>query len=145
MKAHDSILSALAAFPALLFPGVLSVCGTEAEGITGDTGCYSVQSGGISVSGGTVTVDGMNAEVKKEGCPGMKKVQVTIFNDGNGNGKQEANENSVESEFACSATPASSMSTGSFSFNKNGATGGNAYNVSITDANGGMSSFGGNF
>ncbi len=145
MKTRATILSAFAALPVMAFPAVLAACETEAEAIGGDTGCYGVASGGVNVSGGLVTVNGMHAMVKKEGCPGMTKVEVTVFRDGNGNGKQEANENSVASDYACSATPSSSMSTGSFTFNKNGSTGGNAYTVTVTDANGKTSGFGGTF
>lgn len=148
MKSHEYIRSAIAALPALLFAGYLSACEVEAEGITGDTGCYSASSGGVNVSGGTVTVQGMTASMKDPApadCPKFKKVEVTIFNDGNGNGKQDGGETSVESSNACSAVGVTSMTTGSFSFNKNGATGGNAYNVTITDENGNNHGFGGNF
>lgn len=147
MKVKEQIISALAAFPALLFAGFLSSCDTEAEGIGGDTGCYMVVSGGVSANGGDITVNGMTASTKgeDEDCTELKKVEVTIFNDGNGNGKQDMGETSVKTSMACSAVGVGSLTTGSFSFNKNGATGGNAYHVEITDANGMSHSFGGDF
>ena len=99
-------------------------------------------------SGGTVTVNGMTAMMKDEpdeDCDEFQKVKVTIFNDGNGDGQQNGSESSVKTSMACSGVPVGSMTTGSFSFNKDGASGGNAYNVTVTDANGTEHSFGGNF
>ena len=64
MKHKAHLTSLVAAFPALLFAGFLSSCDTEAEAIGGETDCYGVVTGGTSVSGGLVTVDGVTANVK---------------------------------------------------------------------------------
>ncbi|MFT7680098.1 MAG: hypothetical protein ACI8QC_004104 [Planctomycetota bacterium] len=114
------------------------------EVIHGKTDCYEVNALDASLGEDTFSVSGFQV-VANVNCPKIKSVLIKVFDDVDGDGVHDVDEQLFDQIYALSNPPSGTLTTGAMSGGKSTKNGGTAWSTTLVNSDGKQTSFGGYF
>lgn len=114
------------------------------EVMHGKTDCYTVNALDASLGKDTFSVSGFQVQANVN-CAKIAEVQIKVFDDLDGDGIHDANEELFDKASANSDPPSSTITSAAMSGGKSQRRGGTAWSALVTNSDGKETSFGGYF